>query len=174
MILPAVLLYVARQPELDLAYSARYYVQGKRKSYHQIYLVNHTGKGRRQVTNNSFNSSGPTWIDKDHLAWVEIYEKLPTKASGEAPLFRMRAIALDLKTNKRRKIAEIPPHEAFWGPHVGGSKVVVNVDGPNSTLIETTYKISLNGIKVVPNRESHMIDEEFGDFADARTDPGTG
>lgn len=153
----------AKSTTLDLAYTARYYYQGNRKSFYQIYVVNHTGVGRRQITDNKFDSYAPMWIDQSHLAWVEVYKPLPTSQSGEEPKAKMRVMLIDLRNGKRRKLAEIPPHEFFYEPYSNKNEFEVHDHGPDSTIIDTTYRVSLSGIAKVANRESGFLDgEDFG------------
>lgn len=163
MLLSSALFATSVSSSLDLAYAARYYFQGNRKSYYQIYLCNHKGTGRRTITNNKFNSYAPIWLDRSHLAWVEIYQPLPTSKLGEEPKAKMRVVVLDLRTNQRRKLAEVPPHEFFYPPYSRGNRFEITDHGPDLASRDTTYQVTLKGIQRVPNAEVEFVDgTEFG------------
>jgi len=167
MFLPIVLIASARSSSLDLAYAARYYYQGKRKSYLQIYLVNHTGSGRRQITHNEFNSYAPMWVDRNHLAWVEAYEKLPLKGEVMYATYRLRVMVLNLSTGKRKGVGNLTSEVPEFGIWPKENTFELNRGGPNYTLIPTTFSVYLDGISKVPNKESRMMDESFGDDDDS-------
>ena len=159
-------LVTAASPNLDLAYSARYYFQGRKHSYHQIYLVNHTGKGKRQITHNEFESYAPMWVDRNHLAWVEVYQRLPNKGEVMYGSYRLRVVLLDLKAWKRKTVANLTSEVPGFGIWATANTFELNRAGPNYTLVPTTYKVSLNGIAMVPSKDSRIMDSQFGDDDD--------
>lgn len=146
----------------DLAYSARYYYQGKRKSYIQIYLCNHAGTDRIQLTKNAFDSYAPMWIDRNHLAWVEACKLIPSKFPGVDDRFESRVVMVDIPTGKQKVIGQIPSHEFVWGCSAVKDRISFYDSGPNSTEVATTYRVSLTGVEKIGTHEPELSDYEFG------------
>jgi hypothetical protein len=164
MFMPVVLA-VASASTRDLVFDARYYFQGKRKSYHQIYLCRHDGTNRIQITNNEFDSSAPMWIDQGHIAYIEHYKRVPSNKPGEDPTVLNRVMLYDVYRGRKKKLGEIDSHDDLRGVWPDGNTINAWKSGPNNTVTSIRYKISLTGITKLPAKGDDPYIKDLQDDA---------
>lgn len=129
MLAAAVVLSAARPAGIDLAYEARYYFQGSKPSYHQIYLVRHDGANKVQVTHNTYDSYAPMWLDRNTLAYVEAYQQVK-KSDFEHYWFRCRIKKYDLRTARTTKLRDLGVQDLYFGsPSVRGNTLTFDSHG---------------------------------------------
>ena len=106
----------------DIAYSARFYAQGRKQSYSHIYLSHGDGTGRRQLTSGNSSHYGVAWLDADHLAWAEFPGVVPIGSDG-TKIYTVSLVVFDVKANSKKTIytiksngpeAEVDPAKAEY------------------------------------------------------------
>lgn len=152
-------------PSPDVAFAARYYFQGKKKSYYQIYVVNHDGSGRRQLTFGARDTDNVAWVDKDHVTY-SITSGFKQVKDRYTQNIAIRII--DIHTGREREVASYKDVESY---QVG---TVVNIKGNGG---EKAYRITSTGMKpTAPEREEDYQpfgyvptkDEDQADFLQRR------
>lgn len=140
--------------DVDLVYGARYYFQGKKKSYQQIYMVRHDGKHRFQVTDSRFDTWAPVWVDRSHIAYAEQYAHVPSKVPGVEGQSRYRIILYDLRSGKKKLLKDVGLHSDFQGCWSRGSNIVFQDYVGTYNTKDVTYAVGLRAAKVVPNDDN--------------------
>lgn len=135
MFLPLLAVAKLSQSEIDVAYSARYYFEGKKKSYPHLYVCRHDGTHRQQLTFGTMSTMSEAWLDHNHLAYVEVQEKLGTYRPTDR--WKARIVVIDLRSNRKRTLfsAMVIPD---W--------TTINQDSMTIRLNQKEYKITLNGV----------------------------
>ncbi|MCE9558771.1 MAG: hypothetical protein K8R88_07445 [Armatimonadetes bacterium] len=89
---------------VTIVYSARYYKQGTAKSSHQLYLCRHDGSQKKQLTFGSKSCLSPLWLDRKHIAYIEVNEFVPEQSYTETTE-PTRFMVLDITTGKSKVLA---------------------------------------------------------------------
>lgn len=113
MFLPIAAAITLSQPDIDVAYCARYYLEGKQKSYPHLFICRHDGTHRRQITNGPMSAVGSLWLDRDHLAFAEVDNDTPGEFSVGQRHWKARISVLDLKTNTQKHLVTFPTDD-YW------------------------------------------------------------
>ena len=101
-------------PDQDLVYAARYYYQGARRSYSQIYLCRHDGTKRIQVTNEERDSIAPMWVDQTHIAYFHQGVVADKDAFPSGKLSTFRAVVYDVSNGTRKVLRGYRASSEGW------------------------------------------------------------
>lgn len=144
----ALLLLAIHKDELDLAFTARYYKQGKAKSTYRLYLARHDGSARVALPGTPDGVMSFMWIDHNTLALVRDVE------DKETEVYRY-----DLRTQKAKMIAKVAAFSYFERDKSGVE--TLDVDGKS-------FRVSDDKLVEVKNQS----DEEpsFGKPVDDKAD----
>ncbi len=162
MIMPVVLA-VASASTRDLVYDARYYYQGSRKSYHQIYLCRHDGTKRIQITNNVFDSAAPMWIDKTHIAY---FVKSPYSDGLNFPGIgcKVKAFVYDVISGKSKKIGGFQASSQGWVLSSIGNLLTAHLPGRGDPGLTVRFLVSPTKMKQVSGDDVLKLNPELEDY----------
>ena len=135
MFLPIVAVTTFSQPNIDVSYCARHYLEGKQKSYSHLFICRHDGTHRRQITSGPMSAVGSLWLDRDHLAYAEVDNDTPGEFSVGQRRWKARISVLNLKTNTQRHLVSFPTDD-YWAA-VDEAKKTIDVG-------EHRYQVSLD------------------------------
>ena len=160
MFLPLIAIAARPSPQIDVAYCARYYHQGKRPSYYHLYICRHDGGQRRQLTFGRKSAIGCVWIDRNHLAYLEWNGGVPLSFSYGARTWNGQIVMLNLKTGRRRTLWHVQSQEPW---------PTIDDDGRTITVGEekaVAYTVSQRGVKAFPVKDP-SDSPEFGQYVDS-------
>jgi hypothetical protein len=152
MILPTILATV-RVPDRDLVYAARYYYQGSRKSYSQIYLCRHDGTNRIQLTRNKFDSTTPMWIDRTHIAYFKKGFVPDESIPRTQRLATFNAVVYDVVTGTKKKIGGFRTSSESWILSAKGNILAGGLADRGKTWETVYFLVTPDKVKIISKKE---------------------
>jgi hypothetical protein len=142
---------VARGPgDAEIVYSARFYKQGAAKSYYHLYLSRLDGSGRRDLTPGVMDCMAPIWVDRDHVAYVEVagwhwraYQLAPEKDF-------VSIVLLEVRTRKKKSLGKFTLNKNNRFPRISKNKKAIVLNG-------VTYAVDLQGVKKIDSGEDNVL-----------------
>jgi hypothetical protein len=158
MLLPLVAAVTLSPSDIDVAFSARYYFEGKKKSYPHLYVCRHDGTHRQQLTFGTMSTMSQAWLDHNHLAYVEVQEKQGPYRPTDS--WKARVVVIDLKTKRKRTL---------FNGKVNPDWTTINQDTMTINLNDKDYKISVDRVTVLPKTPDTY--DQFGGSTGDTGDP---
>lgn len=92
-------------PLPDVAFVARYYKQGRAKSYYRVYVCRHDGSGRKAVSPVGRDAHGVLWTDSTHIAYTMDADGVSSDPSL-ATTRKIKVVRYDLTAGSSKEVGQ--------------------------------------------------------------------
>ncbi len=141
-------------PDQDLVYAARYYYQGARRSYSQIYLCRHDGTKRIQVTNEERDSIAPMWVDQTHIAYFHQGVVADKDAFPSGKLSTFRAVVYDVNNGTSKVLRGYRASSEGWLLSTRDSILTAQL-GVGPTSLKPRFQVTPTKFTIATTKEHH-------------------
>ncbi len=147
MVLPIAILAATSSSDIDMVFNARFYKQGKAKSTYQVFLANHTGAKRKQISVGNFRCDAPLWVDRNHVAYVQILSVATNKDPDDIDTCKARVMLYDLESGRTRTLGNLPDNTEPFDIRSRGNEFTASLRLAKGSHRDLIYKVSVQGLK---------------------------